>query len=165
MGDNVTIFSSISNVRELFQKTISGNEEFQSTLKKRILLMDILQALSSYNIENKQSSILAPALSMLASHPEKALSISDLAKACAISEVYFRKKFKQNFGITPIEYRNNLRLEQAKIKLESDEMTIQEISDFFGYSTVSHFIQQFKKRYGASPLAYKKDFIKKFALL
>ena len=127
--------------------------------------MEILHALSSCSDENKQTSILSPALSLLSSHPEKAFSITALAKECSISEVYFRKKFKQTFGITPVEYRNNLRLEQAKIKLESGEMTVQEISDFFGYSTVSHFIQQFKKRYGASPLAYKKDFIKKFALL
>ena len=165
LGETVTIFSSANNGSEIFEKLINGQAEFQSPLKKRVLLMEILHELSSCNAENKQTSILSPALFLLSSHPEKAFSISALAKECAVSEVYFRKKFKQTFGITPVEYRNNLRLEQAKIKLESGERTVQEISDFFGYSTVSHFIQQFKKRYGLSPLAYKKDFLKKFALL
>jgi AraC-like DNA-binding protein len=156
MGDSVTIFSNSNNTSEIFKNLLSAQADFPSPIKKRILLMEILHTLSSYNAENKQISILSPAISLLVSHPEKALSISDLAKACAISEVYFRKKFKQTFGLTPVEYRNNLRLEQAKNKLESNEMTIQEISDFLGYSTVSHFINSSKKSTGYLLLPTKK---------
>ena len=40
--------------------------------------------------------------------------------------------------------------------IDMDEDSIQEISDTLGYATVSHFIKEFKKRYGYSPLKFRK---------
>jgi AraC-like DNA-binding protein len=83
-------------------------------------------------------------------------SISKLAKLCNISEVYFRKQFKAHVGVSPLEYRNSLRLSRARSYLEYGEISVQEISDTLGYSTVSHFIKEFKNYYGFSPLKYRK---------
>ena len=58
-------------------------------------------------------------------------------------------------GATPVEYRNALRIEKARPYLEYGEISVQEISDMLGYSTVSHFIKEFKKHYGCSPLKYR----------
>ena len=67
--------------------------------------------------------------------------------------------FKKEFHMTPIEYRNFLRLNKAKQYLEYGEISIQEIANLLGYSTVSHFIKSFKEYYGISPLAYRNQFV------
>ena len=84
------------------------------------------------------------------------IPISELAKSCNISEVYFRKLFKKEMGVSPVEYRNRLRLERAKQYLEYGDISVQEISDELGYSTVSHFIKIFREEFGVPPLEYRK---------
>ncbi|MBO5927206.1 MAG: helix-turn-helix transcriptional regulator [Clostridia bacterium] len=56
----------------------------------------------------------------------------------------------------PSEYRNSLRLSIARDYLVYGVTSVQEISDTLGYSTVSHFIKEFKCQYGCSPLKYRK---------
>lgn len=82
---------------------------------------------------------------------------SNVPALCFISEVYFRRLFKKQFGMTPIEYRNQLRLNRARQHLEYSEISIQEISNILGYATVSHFIKAFKDLFGVSPLSYRKN--------
>lgn len=154
----VNVFSGLGKNTEFLFNKILLDSVMQTYLKKRILLMEILQALSPPLPEKEASPILLPALNYLSANPDKATSIPDLAKMCNVSEVYFRKKFRQFANASPIEYRNALRLEKAKNMLENEQLSVQEISDALGYSTVSHFIQQFKKRYSVSPFAYKKDY-------
>ena len=59
-------------------------------------------------------------------------------------------------GLTPLEYRNSLRLSRARAYLEYGDISVLEISDMLGYATVSHFIKAFKNRYGCAPLQYRK---------
>ena len=59
-------------------------------------------------------------------------------------------------GTSPAKYKNELRLERSVSYLKFGEISIQEISDTLGYATVSHFIKEFKERYGLSPLQYRK---------
>ncbi len=158
LENGITIYSNTDKNVELLFSKLHQNETHTPYLKKRILLLQILLALSSYSSPSAYSPLIAPALNYLAQNPEKAPPIIELAKICSVSEVYFRKKFRECMGISPIEYRNALRLERAKSYLERDEKTILEISEILGYATVSHFCQQFKKQYGISPLAYRNDY-------
>ena len=91
----------------------------------------------------------------LNSHYTENPSVRELANVCNVSEVYFRKLFKQAFDITPLEYRNRLRLKKAQQYLQFNDVSIREISELLGYATVSHFIKQFKSAFGVSPLQYK----------
>lgn len=59
-------------------------------------------------------------------------------------------------GMTPLEYRNALRLGRARSYLEYGDISVQEIADMLGYATVSHFIKAFKSQYGCAPLQYRK---------
>jgi AraC-like DNA-binding protein len=158
LENGIEIHSNIDKNVELLLRKLCQNDAQTPYLKKRILLLQLLLALSSHSYPNSYHPIIAPALSYLAQNPEKATPILELAKACSVSEGYFRKKFRECMGVSPIEYRNTLRLEQAKAYLERDEKNILEISERLGYATVSHFCQQFKKQYGISPLSYRNDY-------
>ena len=54
-------------------------------------------------------------------------------------------------GLSPVEYRNNLRLQSAKLKLESGEYNVSETAEACGFSNLSFFIRLYKKTYGCTP--------------
>ena len=68
-----------------------------------------------------------------------------------MSEVGFRRLFHQYTGLSPIEYRNDLRLENARIKLQSGEFNVSEVAEASGFSNLSFFIRLYKKKFGYTP--------------
>ena len=89
------------------------------------------------------------------------ISISSLAKSCAVSQTYFRKTFKEIYKSTPLEFIINLRLEYASQLLQSKLYTISEASEKSGFNDSKYFSRLFKKRYGISPAKYKNTDLEK----
>lgn len=157
LSNDIQIFHSPkSQSLPLFFRKILRYDASRSLLKSRILLMEILLSLSSSKAVENTPEYITKALQYLSEHIEEKPTIAKLSELSHISEVYFRKQFKLYMGTTPIEYRNSLRLDRARAYLEYGEISVQEISDMLGYSTVSHFIKEFKLRYGYPPLRYRK---------
>jgi AraC-like DNA-binding protein len=129
----------------------------QPLLKSRIIMMEILLSLSSSAAVKNTPEYIVKALRYLSEHINENPTVAMLSELSSVSEVYFRKQFKKYVGATPIEYRNSLRLDRARAYLEYGEISVQEISDMLGYATVSHFIKEFRIRYGCPPLQYRKQ--------
>lgn len=157
LSDRIQIFSTPQNqmLPILFRNVLHGDAPNRFA-QNRILLMEILCALATKDPEKSPPDHITKALRYLSEHIEQTPTVAELAALCHISEVYFRKQFKAYVGVSPCEYRNALRLSRAKSYLEYGEISVQEISDMLGYSTVSHFIKEFKQRYACSPLRYRK---------
>jgi len=136
---------------------VATQENSASALKKRISVLEILSALTEKNGASSCSKI-RQAAERLSEHPEENPSVASLAKECGMSQVYFSKLFRKDFGVTPATYRNRLRLERAASYLEYGQISVQEISDTLGYGTASHFIKSFRECYGVSPAKYRKAF-------
>lgn len=81
-------------------------------------------------------------------------SIPELAKRCTMSESVYRKQFKQLTGLSPIQYINRLKIEKACQMLLSDDMRLQDISDFLGFCTQAYFFKVFKEYVGMTPTQY-----------
>ncbi len=80
-----------------------------------------------------------------------------LAKRAKISEVYFRRLFKEHFGITPKQYILNLRIEESKRLLNEGISSISSISSACGFSSVYHFSRAFKLSTGLTPTEYERQ--------
>ncbi len=157
LSDNIKIFRNTQNhaIPLLFQQSLH-QDIHQAFTRNRILLMEIICALASSPAKENVPDQIARVLRYLSDHIEENPTVAELAALCGISEVYFRKQFKTYVNATPHEYRNSLRLDRARSYLEYGDVSVQEISDMLGYATVSHFIKEFKKQYGCSPLKYRK---------
>ena len=81
-------------------------------------------------------------------------SISEAAIKSFISEQYFRKLFKKEFGISPKKYVIEHRIKRAQALILTNHYTIAEISELCGYSDYNHFSTEFKKITGTSPSQY-----------
>ena len=65
--------------------------------------------------------------------------------------------FKKYIGISCLEYIKNLRLENAAARLAKGENSILEISMSCGFSNLSYFYREFKKKYGMTPKKFAKN--------
>lgn len=84
------------------------------------------------------------------------LSNEFLANQAQLSEVYFRRLFKLNYGVSPKQYLQQLRIEKAKELLQNDNLSITKIAEECGYSSVYHFSKIFKEKVGHNPAEYRK---------
>jgi AraC-like DNA-binding protein len=70
--------------------------------------------------------------------------------------VYFRKIFKSIYGVSPIKYINNLKIEHARELIESQMYSISEAAFHSGYSDSSSFSRDFKKHFDMTPGEYMR---------
>ena len=84
-------------------------------------------------------------------------SLEDYANMCAVSKYHFLRIFEKIVGYTPIEYRNNIRMQHAAEMLLEEKMSVEEISNTVGYSSASYFSSAFKQKYKLSPKQYQNQ--------
>ena len=156
LSDTIKVFHPTSGRALQTAQKLTNGDITLSYLKKRTYLFDIICSID--DSPSKVDEIISPGFSYLTKHFDEVVSISSLAKMCNVSEVYFRKKFKECLGVSPIRYRNHLRLEKAKEYLEYGDISVQEISDLLGYSSASHFTKEFSAEYRVNPLTYRQQY-------
>lgn len=83
-------------------------------------------------------------------------TIEELAHHFSISESTLLKTFKKVYRISPKQFLDQLRNNEARYLLSQPNILISEIAELVGYSSVSHFSRQFKKWNGMSPKEYKE---------
>jgi AraC-like DNA-binding protein len=84
------------------------------------------------------------------------LNMEDLSKAANIGIRQLQRLFKSEIGITPVQYINILKLEEAGLLLKTTNMTVAEIAYKLSFNDPSYFGSVFKKYYGMTPLEYRK---------
>ena len=85
--------------------------------------------------------------------------LRDISARLHVSTNTLERHFKSRTGITMREYLCQKRFANAA-KLLAESASVFEAYEKSGFSDYSHFISQFKKRFGVTPLAYKKRLFK-----
>ncbi len=117
------------------------------------LLYDMFYRLST-NIEPLYN-ILAPSIRFLEKNiSSQSLTVTELAKQCGISEVYYRKLFASQYKVTPKQYIIDLRIAKAKQQLSDGIMKISAVAEECGFSNPYHFSRVFKEKVGVTPSEY-----------
>lgn len=78
-------------------------------------------------------------------------SLFELSASVGISHAKLTNGFKQVFGATPFEYLRQIRLNQAKILLETHQLNVTESAFTVGYNSLSSFARAFRYQYGYNP--------------
>lgn len=74
-----------------------------------------------------------------------------------MSEVYFRKLFKQLYHLTPGQYLTAVRVKRTRELLAYPYLTLEECAKQCGFSTVQYFCRVFKEHTGQTPAKYRKN--------
>ena len=111
-----------------------------------------------YSSDSENSLLLKNAVRYLEEHYTENFKMSFLAEKFNLSESHFRKLFKGFTGLSPVEYRNGLRIEHAKELLNQSTVSVAEVARAVGIEDPFYFSRIFKESEGISPLRYKKSF-------
>jgi len=80
--------------------------------------------------------------------------LDDLAKAACLDSSYFNRLFKTATGESPMEFIRRLKVERSKTVLTNSDLSIQQVSEMFGFESQAHYSRQFKTYSGVSPTNY-----------
>lgn len=88
---------------------------------------------------------------------ESKLSLDEVANHVYLNTSYFSRLFRQEMGITFIEYVTGLKMDRAKELLDQTAYSLGEICERLGYDNHSYFIKLFKNSVGNTPNEYKRN--------
>lgn len=95
-------------------------------------------------------------LAHIHAHVTHRLTLEQIATAGGLSRAECCRYFTKWCETTPLSYVCDVRMEAAARRLKETSDSVAVIADQFGYSSVSHFVQTFKKVHKVTPLAYRK---------
>ena len=94
-------------------------------------------------------------IELMHADPSRTFSLREMAESVDLSPPYFCYLFKSITGLPPAKYLKSLRLQQAATLLTSTFLGVKEIVRRVGCTDESHFVRDFKRRYGMTPSEYR----------
>ncbi len=84
-------------------------------------------------------------------------TVKEMAKELSVCESKIYPLYKNAFGVSPVADLIDKKINMAKNMLNFSDKKIVEIAEELGYSNTTHFIRQFKKVVGISPLKFRQS--------
>ena len=172
-ASNVQKFKATRTVESILHQIIRCN--YIDSLKSIYLEGKILELASAFanevilerdlsSIQNELSvsddATLIWVCQLIDENYAEPLTISELARKSYMSESKLRAGFKQQFGTTIYQYVLDKRMEKARELLEQQNCMVRDAASMVGYSNMSHFSENFRKKFGFNPSEYIKSYQK-----
>ena len=93
-------------------------------------------------------------LDYVRAHLSEPLTVADMAEQVSLSPSAFAHLFRDVTGRSPYQFLKEMRLDQARELLVDGNLAVARVSKEVGYASVSHFISEFRGRFGVTPRAY-----------
>ncbi len=85
------------------------------------------------------------------------ITLETLAKRLNLSTRQVQRQLIQHYGMNFQNKKTEAKMSAASIMLRSQDMTVTQIADELGYSSVEHFSVAFRKYYGMSATKYRAN--------
>lgn len=151
-------------MRALFEKLFAcwEKKELGYMYRSSAILYEIFAECyaQNYKVQTSESKIQKSMDYIFKNFKSPSLSIGEIAKQSFISEVYFRKLFKIEYGVSPQKFIIQLRIQNAKGLIATGYYSLKEIAYLSGYTDYKYFSVEFKTMLGVSPSEYSYNFNK-----
>lgn len=94
---------------------------------------------------------LQPAIDQLQREPAENHPVSFYAALCHMSVPGFRRSFREHMGQSPVDFRNELRLLNARRLIEQQQYSVEAAARISGFTNLSFFYRLFRRKYGITP--------------
>ena len=135
-------------------KNIFADLNLKELLIRLVQSQHLKQVCAESDSSNNQSR-LHYVLNYIHEHLTEKIAVDALSRKAYLSRNVFFKWFREQFGITPLDYINQERIKLAKQLLANRQNNVHTVSDLCGFSDVNYFVRLFKKMEGITPKAYK----------
>ena len=90
-------------------------------------------------------------------HFKEALTLELLAEEAHMNKYYLSHTFKRGYGVSPINYMITRRIEESKYLLAETDLSMSQIAQLLGFSSLSYFSQVFRRTQSISPMEYRHN--------
>jgi AraC-like DNA-binding protein len=161
-------FENNHEITELINKLIricrspDKSKNIYADLQLKELLIRLLQSqqlgqASEECTADNNGNRLNFVLNYIQEHLTEKIAVDALSRKAYLSRNLFFKWFREQFGITPVEYVNRERIKLAKRLLAKPQSDIYHVSKLCGFTDVNYFIRVFRKLEGTTPKAYQSS--------
>ena len=126
----------------LFVRRPGGQAQFSAALAGPAATRDSLRELQAWMLD----------------HLDADLSVPALASRASMSPRNFARAFRRETGMTPAVYVEALRLERARLALETTALSVDDVARRCGFGTVETMRRVFARRLSVSPADYRRRF-------
>ena len=111
-----------------------------------------------YSTRNvKSSRYLGGVIEYIHEHFAEPVTLEQASALVPISPYYLSHLFREELGLTFLEYITRIRIEEAKRLLMATNLRIREIAENVGYDDAGYFAKVFRKTVGVTPNQYRKQ--------
>lgn len=147
---------------ELMQHLSIYSSEYSSEKKSMVapIIMEFLclVAADAYNLLHKDNILpndFAHICQYMQTHYNSVISTKELSDMLHLNESYFIRKFRKTFGVTPMKYLFDIRMDNAKMRLLNTDLSSGEIAAECGFCDSSYFTHAFKNAFNLTPMEYR----------
>lgn len=152
---------SLHSIITALQKQLKDTSDIkENQIQSNLLLAQFMIELSRQRFIGNNKKLgniyVQRSLTFCEEHFDGDLTIDKIATAVGISNAHLQRCFKESTGLTIIEHINQLRIDKAKLLLETSTLPVVDIAINVGFNNRQHFTHTFIKYVGCSPAAYRK---------
>ncbi|MEM9983880.1 MAG: AraC family transcriptional regulator [Bacteroidota bacterium] len=136
------------------------SKDFFVDMTLQELLLRLFQAESRNHLLGHSQQLkghhrLAFVIDFIRHHLSEKLTIKQLSGLACMSESHFSRVFKQEMGISALDFVKSERLKLAASLLLASQHSVQQVCLACGFNTLSYFHRVFKQKYGESPNSFR----------
>lgn len=139
----------------LFEKSQFPIKTNTNLFYQQELLMRLLNLVSVIPVDSNTNDIAHKCMQYITSHYADSIQLSTLAEISNCHPTHVIRCMKKQYGKTPSQIANHIRLQRACEMLKIKEISITTISYSTGFSSPAYFSKQFKAAYNMSPNQYR----------
>lgn len=121
----------------------------------KALMIDFTERIAKINSQSRYTKTVQIAINYIKSHTHKRITVTDIAEHTGVSKDRIYREFVNQIGMSPSNYIQKEKVEEAKGLLENTSYSSTEIAAFLDFCSQSHFIDTFKKYAGCTPKEYR----------
>jgi len=158
--ESVEISSCLRNIlREMEQKNTGYEDVCQAYMEILIirLMRNIALAVPTESQVVSGNRQCASVKRYIDLHFKEALTLEQLAEDAHMNKYYLSHAFKREYGISPINYMITKRIEESKYLLAETDLSMSQIAQLLGFSSLSYFSQVFRRTQATTPMEYRQS--------
>jgi AraC-like DNA-binding protein len=158
--NDAAVFQILQRLLFLFTENHPYKDYFVDNMLRE-LIVRVLQTNQRkiYNddtLKLKESSRLSYVVRYIRNHLHEPLDVESLSKVACMSPSHFHRIFKNELGVSPVEFINAERIKLAVSLLQDPNRSIKEVYMCCGFESRSYFNRVFKSKKQLTPKAYQQ---------
>ena len=129
----------------------------------RIIRANYKEIYTEQALQLSSNNRIAFVINYIRKNLDKPLSIRELSNKAYMSESHFHRVFKNELGISPVDFINNERIKLATRLLADPKITVKEVYMRCGFDSRSYFNRMFRKKQQLSPTQYQAKYAQEVA--